>query len=183
MINKKSHPRRWLLSGYQDSNLGPPAPKAGALPDCATSRNLRRVSSRNWFLPIPSGCATGLRYIPKLMEGFQSKLVPPDSIGMRYRTALHPETCGGFPVETGSSRFHREALPYCATSRNTVGSLQHQFTVKKLLTATAYCPLKFAESEGFEPSVRVNPVRRFSKPLVSATHPTLPRVCQKRAQR
>jgi hypothetical protein len=27
------------LSGYQDSNLGPPAPKAGALPDCATSRN------------------------------------------------------------------------------------------------------------------------------------------------
>jgi hypothetical protein len=26
------------LSGYQDSNLGPPAPKAGTLPDCATSR-------------------------------------------------------------------------------------------------------------------------------------------------
>src|SRR3954468_24611961 len=30
-----------------------------------------------------------------------------------------------------------------------------------------------AETEGFEPSVRVNPVRRFSKPLVSATHPRL----------
>jgi hypothetical protein len=26
------------MSGYQDSNLGPPAPKAGALPDWATSR-------------------------------------------------------------------------------------------------------------------------------------------------
>jgi hypothetical protein len=25
-------------SGYQDLNLGPPAPKAGALPGCATSR-------------------------------------------------------------------------------------------------------------------------------------------------
>ena len=30
-----------------------------------------------------------------------------------------------------------------------------------------------AETEGFEPSVRVIPVRRFSKPLVSATHPRL----------
>ena len=28
------------VSGYQDLNLGPPAPKAGALPDCATSRIL-----------------------------------------------------------------------------------------------------------------------------------------------
>ena len=31
-----------LSSGYQDLNLGPPAPKAGALPDCATSRRIRR---------------------------------------------------------------------------------------------------------------------------------------------
>jgi hypothetical protein len=28
----------WLSSGYQDSNLGPPVPKTGALPGCATSR-------------------------------------------------------------------------------------------------------------------------------------------------
>ena len=28
------------MSGYQDSNLGPPGPKPGALPDCATSRNI-----------------------------------------------------------------------------------------------------------------------------------------------
>src|SRR5690554_2771535 len=27
-----------ILSGYQDSNLGPPGPKPGALPDCATPR-------------------------------------------------------------------------------------------------------------------------------------------------
>ena len=26
------------MSGHQDSNLGPPAPKAGALPGCATPR-------------------------------------------------------------------------------------------------------------------------------------------------
>ena len=30
-----------------------------------------------------------------------------------------------------------------------------------------------AETEGFEPSVPDLPVRRFSKPLVSATHPRL----------
>lgn len=28
------------MSGYQDSNLGPPGPKPGALPDCATPRNM-----------------------------------------------------------------------------------------------------------------------------------------------
>ena len=33
--------------------------------------------------------------------------------------------------------------------------------------------LRLAETEGFEPSVREYPVRRFSKPLVSATHPRL----------
>ena len=34
-----------------------------------------------------------------------------------------------------------------------------------------------AETEGFEPSVRESPVRRFSKPLVSATHPRLRDYC------
>jgi hypothetical protein len=33
--------------------------------------------------------------------------------------------------------------------------------------------LELAETEGFEPSVGVIPLRRFSKPLVSATHPRL----------
>ena len=35
------------------------------------------------------------------------------------------------------------------------------------------CRTRLAETEGFEPSVREFPVRRFSKPLVSATHPRL----------
>ncbi len=30
----------FCLSGHQDLNLGPPAPKAGALPDCATPRKM-----------------------------------------------------------------------------------------------------------------------------------------------
>ncbi len=34
-------------------------------------------------------------------------------------------------------------------------------------------PCRLAEREGFEPSVEVYPLRRFSKPLVSATHPSL----------
>ena len=32
-----------MLSGYQDSNLGPPVPKTGALPGCATSRKYRQL--------------------------------------------------------------------------------------------------------------------------------------------
>ena len=42
------------------------------------------------------------------------------------------------------------------------------------MTADNDCgPLK-AEREGFEPSVEVLPLRRFSKPLPSATRPPLP---------
>ena len=42
LINAKRPPKRmtFFLSGHQDSNLGPPAPKAGALPGCATPRML-----------------------------------------------------------------------------------------------------------------------------------------------
>ena len=39
VYNKKSHSIEWLLSGYPDSNWGPPAPKAGALTNCATPRS------------------------------------------------------------------------------------------------------------------------------------------------
>src|SRR4051812_3390868 len=38
---------------------------------------------------------------------------------------------------------------------------------------------QLAETEGFEPSVREFPVRRFSKPLVSATHPRLRKAASK----
>jgi hypothetical protein len=37
-------------SGRQDSNLRPPAPKAGALPDCATPRRIFKISSSNGFM-------------------------------------------------------------------------------------------------------------------------------------
>ena len=43
--------RKW--SGRQDSNLRHPAPKAGALPDCATSRRERRVHDE----PESDSCA------------------------------------------------------------------------------------------------------------------------------
>ena len=101
-------------SGYQDSNLGPPAPKAGALPDCATSRT----------------CYFRMRYIPKFgwTPGFEPGTLP-ILIGMRYRTALHPEkesplarACGWGGIRTRGTSF---------------------------------------------------PVRRFSKPVVSATHPPI----------
>ncbi len=39
-----------ILSGYSDSNGGPPAPKAGALANCATPRFIRTI-------PLSKGCA------------------------------------------------------------------------------------------------------------------------------
>ena len=41
------------------------------------------------------------------------------------------------------------------------------------LSKISYLWKEMAETEGFEPSVPDLPVRRFSKPLVSATHPRL----------
>jgi hypothetical protein len=36
-----------LWSEYKDSNLGPPGPKPGALPDCATLRTCRIIHLKN----------------------------------------------------------------------------------------------------------------------------------------
>ena len=46
-------------------------------------------------------------------------------------------------------------------------------TKEPALRSSALAERSRAEREGFEPSVPVYPVRRFSKPLVSATHPPL----------
>ena len=49
------------MSGYQDSNLGPPAPKAGALTGL-----LSGYQDSNLGPPAPkAGALTGLRYTPK----------------------------------------------------------------------------------------------------------------------
>ena len=65
----------FLLSGRQDSNLRPPVPKTGALPDCATPR---------W-------CFTKGLTESKLSRGDRIRtcdhLFPKQA---RYRTALHP---------------------------------------------------------------------------------------------
>ena len=80
----------YLLSGYQDSNLGPPAPKAGALTGLryipfllmhnALMHNAQLFAIRHIFMlsgyqdsnlgpPAPkAGALTGLRYIPKNNE-------------------------------------------------------------------------------------------------------------------
>ena len=49
-INKKSElisDFAFILSGYQDSNLGPLGPKPSALPDCATPRTIIQTSFFN----------------------------------------------------------------------------------------------------------------------------------------
>ena len=68
-----------ISSGYQDSNLGPPAPKAGALtglryiPKCffktCYSFVLSGYQDSNLGPPAPkAGALTGLRYIPNCFE-------------------------------------------------------------------------------------------------------------------
>ena len=74
-----------FVSGWQDSNLRPPAPKAGAIPGYATSRTWYR--SFNPVLKVDqlfvgmagfeptTSCSqsrrdTGLRYIPNLVSSF-----------------------------------------------------------------------------------------------------------------
>ena len=41
MIYRFFSEKKLFLSGYSDSNGGPPAPKAGALANCATPRIIR----------------------------------------------------------------------------------------------------------------------------------------------
>ena len=43
-------------SGREDSNLRPPAPKAGALPGCATPRQGLEQYTRAWTRPLEGGC-------------------------------------------------------------------------------------------------------------------------------
>jgi hypothetical protein len=64
------------------------------------------------------------------------------------------------------------AVNACEQVRNTAGvTLSRKPQKCKGLCTVAHGIL--AETEGFEPSVGVIPLRRFSKPLVSATHPRL----------
>ena len=72
MIQKKqtTHLSCLFKSGYQDSNLGPPAPKAGALTGLRYIPNvvyfkLSGYQDSNLGPPAPkAGALTGLRYIP-----------------------------------------------------------------------------------------------------------------------
>ena len=80
-------------SGRRDLNPRPPAPHAGALPDCATTRNCQESSDRR---QRPSrhaaGRATGLRHYSKLSTQIDDAAhARPQACGMRYRTAPLPE--------------------------------------------------------------------------------------------
>ena len=101
--HKKNEATKWwpLKSGYQDLNLGPPVPKTGALPGCATSRT-------------------------KIFTGRSLS---------RSTAGLHPELL----------IFTKALL------RNALRSACGEGGIRTLVTPFG--------------------VRRFSKPLVSATHP------------
>ena len=69
----------FIKSGYQDSNLGPPAPKAGALTGLRYTPKVYDILKIHFFFilsgyqdsnlgpPAPkAGALTGLRYTPKM---------------------------------------------------------------------------------------------------------------------
>ena len=77
------------VSGYQDSNLGPPAPKAGALaglryaPICKTTSlfNLSGYQDSNLGPPAPkAGALAGLRYAP-IIAAEKGGFEPPVAFG------------------------------------------------------------------------------------------------------
>ena len=76
-------------SERQDSNLRPPAPQAGALPGCATLRQCPRMMvGAAGFEPATlrsqTECATGLRYAPIIIRGFNADFPPAsDPVGLR----------------------------------------------------------------------------------------------------
>ena len=83
------------MSGYQDSNLGPPAPKAGALPDCATSRKLKRQFART----VSRRIAATANCRQKVRMGRDSnpryELTPYDGLANRWFQPLtHPSERG-----------------------------------------------------------------------------------------
>ncbi len=61
--------RKW--SEYKDSNLGPPAPKAGALPGCATLRRNRYSTPRASYEANPVRFAS---WLPIFTANLPSKL-------------------------------------------------------------------------------------------------------------
>ncbi len=68
--NKKAHPAFsrtgfQCLSGRQDSNLRPPGPKPGTLPDCATPRTIFSLHYFNFR--DPTGARTPNRQLRRLM--------------------------------------------------------------------------------------------------------------------
>lgn len=77
----------------------------------------------------------------------------------------------------------RAERAFCAKLVATACGLQHEPLVPAIISDAEIlqlCEITLAETEGFEPSVPDLPVRRFSKPLVSATHPRLQRVWHRR---
>jgi hypothetical protein len=50
-----------MKSGWQDSNLRPPAPKAGAIPGYATPRNGTPFINTTVFIPRNYWCYLGLQ--------------------------------------------------------------------------------------------------------------------------
>ena len=91
--------RKW--SEYKDSNLGPPAPKAGALPGCATLRRNRYSTPRG---PLQANTVRFVPWLPIFQANLRSRFMPHlqrhywsfaywAATGWAFHTAFHMPTC------------------------------------------------------------------------------------------
>src|SRR5688500_18842603 len=93
ILNSAAGGERW--SGREDSDLRPPAPKAGALPDCATPRHGRNAASNR---PPPPYHSAGVSLTdvrgPAASLARRKCLLPPRGIRRRddelERSAVRP---------------------------------------------------------------------------------------------
>ena len=77
MKNGLSMTTRFLnWSEYKDSNLGPPAPKAGALPDCATLRRALIIARARSGIRLTSGCPQRSKQLTKVAGRIEQQRQP-----------------------------------------------------------------------------------------------------------
>ena len=95
-------------SGWQDSNLRPPAPKAGALPDCATPRNVLRYPCDRFAARVGELAGAGICWTKPFGQHGQPRRA--DGAAQATKSATGPNNRGALP-QTPPGLRHRTQQP------------------------------------------------------------------------
>lgn len=100
-------------SGSRDSNPGPPGPKPGALPTCATSRD--RICSRHRSTPSLQAPRVGFEPTTRGFVGRRS--IRAELPGQGWSDALRPGVERATGVEPATSTWKDDVIPFHQTLR------------------------------------------------------------------